>query len=138
MAQVSENVTSVWYYDTTNGWQSWKPGAPSDLTIMRDGKAYWVYQSSAGTMWLPVYGRVGPEPPDTMPTYTMAAGWNMVGFKSLAVQAANVYLSPLTPSSIYWYDAVGGTGYQRIVVAANMNPGLGYWVFFGTGGSFAP
>jgi hypothetical protein len=62
----------------------------------------------------------------------------MVGFKSLAVQAANVYLSPLTPSSIYWYDAVGGTGYQRIVVAANMNPGLGYWVFFGTGGSFAP
>jgi hypothetical protein len=142
MAAVSENISSVWYYDTTNGWQSWKPGAPSDLTIMRDGKAYWVQTNQptgpTHNTTLPVYGRVGPEPPDVMPTYTMASGWNMVGFKSLAPQTASVYLAPLSPTSIYLYDNGGGTGYQRVLTSAPLLTGMGYWVFFGTGGSFAP
>jgi len=141
MAAVSENISYVWYYDTTNGWQSWTPGAPSDLTIMRDGKGYWVKtnQTTGAThnTTLIVYGRVGPEPPDVMPTYAMASGWNMVGFKSLASQVASVYLAPLTPTSIYWYDNLGA-GYTRILTSANMDPGKGYWAFFGTGGSFAP
>lgn len=142
MAAVSENISYVWYYDTTNGWQSWTPGAPSDLTIMRDGKAYWVKtnQPTGAThnTTLSVYGRVGPEPPDVMPTYTVASGWNMVGFKSLAPQTASVYLAPLTPTSIYLYDNGGGTGYQRVLTSANLSTGMGYWVYFGTGGSFAP
>ena len=141
MAAVSENISYVWYYDTTNGWQSWTPGAPSDLTIMRDGKAYWVKTNRptgvTNTTTLPVYGRVGPEPPDVMPTYTVAAGWNMVGFKSLAPQNANVYLAPLTPTSIYWFNNTGSI-YTKILTTDPLASGKGYWAFFGTGGSFAP
>ncbi len=137
LAGILDNVISVWHYDAAaKRWYSFAPGASSDLTSMRDGKAYWVNMKAAQNLTLA--GRENAVPPTLPPTYDVVVGWNMVGFKSTATNVAAA-------------DYLEGTEYVRIYFFKNgtwdlipppysefMEPGLGYWVAFTEPGTIYP
>jgi len=48
---ILDYVESVWTYDGETGfWSSYSPGAPSDLTVMVDGRGYWIKMTTA-VLW---------------------------------------------------------------------------------------
>ncbi len=72
-------VTVVWTYaGTPRAWQFFQPPALGTLKTMQDGNGYWIKMTTADTML--VGGNV--IPPGMAPsTYSLLAGWNLVGFK---------------------------------------------------------
>ncbi len=95
LADISDSVTMVEYYYNNGpedqGWLWYQPGvAESTLTTMEDGKGYWVNMSSPAT--LTITGSQMPPPPALPPTYAVAEGWNLIGFKSTAAMDNDVYL----------------------------------------------
>jgi hypothetical protein len=119
----------------------WSPGAPSSLTTMTDGKAYWVYASSGGTFtYLGMKGLPGGGFPTT--PYNYVVGWNMVGFKctTAVTKTVEVYLggtcsgsSPTYVTPIWCWDAVNQVWVSPSPGCTNpMTSGLGYWVLFNT------
>jgi len=139
LAGILDNVISVWHYDAAvKRWYSFAPGASSDLTSMRDGKAYWINMKAAQNLTLA--GRENAVPPALPPTYDVVVGWNMVGFKSTAsnVTAAD-YLDGTECVRIYYFEngtwkLIPGPSYDN----PKMKPGLGYWVAFTEPGTIYP
>ncbi len=138
LAGILDNVASVWHWDASaKRWYSFAPGASSDLTTMRDGKAYWVNMKAAQTLSLA--GREMPVGSQLPPYYDVVAGWNMVGFKS-------------TATNVTAADYLAGTEYVRVYGFKNgawflipepyenpkLEPGLGYWVAFTKSGTIYP
>jgi hypothetical protein len=139
LAAVLDNVISVWHYDAAaKRWYSFAPGASSDLSSMRDGKAYWINMKAAQNLTLA--GRENAVPPALPPTYDVVAGWNMVGFKSTATNVtAEDYLAGIEPVRIYGFENgawffIPGPPYNN----PKMKPGLGYWVAFTAPGTIYP
>jgi hypothetical protein len=139
LAGITNDVKSVWYW--SGRWYSFVPGGPSDLTSMRDGKAYWINMNAAQN--LTVAGREMPEGAQLPPTYDVVAGWNMVGFKSIPWNANNVtaedYLVGTEYVRIYGYENgtwffIPGPPYN----SPKLKPGLGYWVAFTEPGTIYP
>jgi hypothetical protein len=138
LAGILDDVISVWHWDTAiKGWRSFAPGASSDLTSMRDGKAYWINMKAAQTLNLA--GTEMPKGGGLPPAYDVVVGWNMVGFKSTAsnVTAEN-YLAGTEPVRIYGFKTgawflIPGPSYNTTMV-----PGLGYWVAFIKAGTIYP
>lgn len=139
-----DRVDSVWYFTggPSGTWQSYAPGAPSVLTRMIDGKAYWVKVTAGGGVAATYQGRKCPAPPDSPPTYTdYVAGWNMVGFKSTVggVQLQNYLCGTCgTTYSVPAYSWDPALGYQSVNCATALTPGLGYWVYFLTPCTVSP
>jgi len=139
VAGILDNVISVWHYDAAaKRWYSFAPGASSDLTSMRDGKAYWINMKAAQNLTLA--GRENAVPPALPPTYDVVVGWNMVGFKSTATNVtAEDYLTGTDPVRIYGFENgawffIPGPPYNN----PKMKPGLGYWVAFAEPGTIYP
>jgi hypothetical protein len=136
LAGILDDVKSVWYW--TGRWYSFAPGASSDLTSMRDGKAYWINMEAAQNLTLA--GRKMPEGAQLPPTYDVVVGWNMVGFKSTATNVtAQDYLAGTDPVRIYGFENgawffIPGPPYNN----PKMKPGLGYWVAFTEPGTIYP
>ena len=137
LADILVNVTSVWSYDeATEGWSSYAPGSPSDLSDMVDGDGYWVMMSSAAT--LTVYGDEMPEPPAMPPTYDLFAGWNLIGYKGLEAMNASVYLGDAVADDcirIYGFD---DGSYFGVSMDEPLEPGLGYWIAMAEAGTIYP
>ena len=139
LADITGNVTSVWYYDPTiadpnQRWRSYVPGGPTPtLTKIEDGKAYWINMKEAAT--LTVVGVAIVLPGQMPPSYNVVAGWNMVGFKSMAKMEAEDYLKRTDWVRIYKFVA-GAWG--TVQATHNMTPGLGYWVAFSEPGTIYP
>jgi hypothetical protein len=137
LAGILDNVISVWHWDAAaKRWYSFAPGASSDLTSMRDGKAYWINMKAAQT--LNSAGRQMPVGSQLPPSYDVVVGWNMVGFKSIANNVtAKGYLGGTEYVRIYYFE--GGTWksipspYEDL-----LKPGLGYWVAFTAPGTIYP
>jgi hypothetical protein len=134
LADCLDNIEGVWYWPEGVGtdWLSWKPGVPSLLTAMTDGKAYWVNMAADDTATY--LGRKGPgggEIPTT--PYQYYVGWNQVGFKSTAVQQVQNYLGG-TPGTTYIIPIYGWNAdtqeWTMPIATDNMTPGQGYWVYF--------
>jgi hypothetical protein len=136
LAGIMDDVKGVWYWD--GSWDSFKPGAPYDLEEMEDGKAYWINMEEAGT--LKIAGTKMPEGGELPPAYDVVVGWNMVGFKSTAVNiTVENYLAGTKYTRIYYFDGgtwfvIPGTAYD----STYMVPGLGYWVAFTEPGTIYP
>lgn len=138
LAGILDNVISVWHYDAASKhWYTFAPGASSDLSSMRDGKAYWINMKAAQNLTLA--GRENAVPPALPPAYDVVVGWNMVGFKSTADNVtAAAYLAGTEYVRIYgfkngaWFT-IPGPAYN-----ATMEPGLGYWVAFTKPGTIYP
>lgn len=129
-----DNIESVWYYDTSqpDNWRRYVPGPVSDdLLTMEDGKAYYVKMETSAT--LTVHGQEVTGTPPTSPTYSLDAGWNMVGFKSTAKMTREAYLdnSISTEGRILKVKKYNTSTEQFNDVAKSddMVPGVGYWVF---------
>lgn len=135
LAGILDYVISVWY--RAGSWDTFVPGAPSDLDSMEDGKAYWINMQAANQT-LNLAGTKNPVPPALPPAYDVVAGWNMVGFKSTAtnVTAAD-YLAGTEPIRIYGFK---DDAWFMISPPYNdpMVPGLGYWVAFPEPGTIYP
>jgi len=138
VAGILDNVISVWHYDAAvKHWYSFVPGGPTDLTSMRDGKAYWINMKAAQNLTLA--GRENAVPPALPPTYDVVVGWNMVGFKSTATNVtAQTYLAGTEYVRIYYFNNgawffIPGPSYNTTMV-----PGLGYWVAFTEPGTIYP
>ena len=140
LAGILNDVKSVWYWDAAAAparWYSFAPGAASDLTSMRDGKAYWINMKTAQT--LTVAGRQMPVGTQLPPAYDVVVDWNMVGFKSTNNATANDYLAGTEYVRIYGYKnsewfLIPGPNYDN----PQMEPGLGYWVAFIASGTIYP
>lgn len=136
LAGIMDNVKSAWYW--AGRWYSFAPGASSDLTSMRDGKAYWINMEVAQNLTLA--GSQMPEGAQLPPTYDVVTGWNMVGFKSTATNVtAEDYLAGTEYVRIYGFENgtwffIPGPPYDNPV----MKPGLGYWVAFTEPGTIYP
>jgi len=138
LAGILDNVISVWHWDAAaKRWYAFQPGGPSDLTSMRDGKAYWVNMKAADTLKLA--GTDMPKGTQPPPAYDVVVGWNMVGFKSTTNATAKAYLDGTEYVRIYGFKNGGwftipGPDYDN----PEMEPGLGYWVAFTKAGTIYP
>jgi hypothetical protein len=138
VAGIMDNVISVWHYNAAaKHWYSFAPGASSDLSSMKDGKAYWINMEAAQTLNLA--GSEMPKGTQLPPTYDVVVGWNMVGFKSTATNVtAEDYLDGTEYVRIYWFEngtwfTIPGPPYDD-----PMEPGHGYWVAFTAPGTIYP
>jgi len=134
LAGIVNDVKSVWYW--SGRWYSFVPGGPSDLTSMRDGKAYWINMEAPQTLILA--GREMSEGAQLPPTYDVVTGWNMVGFKSTSNAAAEDYLVGTEYVRIYGYKNGAWFFISGPPYTGNMEPGLGYWVAFTEPGTIYP
>ena len=133
LADITGNVTSVWYYDPALGWRSYVPGGPSNLTTIADGKAYWINMKEAAT--LTVVGVAIVLPGQMPPSYGVVTGWNMVGFKAMASMNATDYLKGTDWVRIHKFQ---NGAWGTVQATDNMTPGLGYWVAFSKAGTIYP
>ena len=135
-------VNSVWYFTggPSGTWQSYAPGAPSSLTTMEAGKAYWVNLATGTPVSFTFQGRkcaAGLGPP---PSYNTVAGWNMVGLKSTIAKQVQAYLGTC-PSTYYLlpiYEYTGGAYLGLSLCADSMTVGKGFWVYYNTAGVIFP
>jgi hypothetical protein len=135
LAGILDDIISVWYW--AGSWDTFVPGAPSDLHSMEDGKAYWINMEVAQTLNLA--GTEMPKGAQLPPTYDVVAGWNMIGVKSTNNVTALDYLYGTDYVRIYgfkdgaWFT-IPGPNYNT----PEMVPGLGYWVAFTEPGTIYP
>ena len=99
LAGILDRVETVWQYDTSGPdpkWQSYAPGAPSDLAVMWDGPGYWVHLKDDGTGdgALTITGGDASGP-----ARRVVQGWNLVGFTATSPQAPGEYLGALSGSA---------------------------------------
>ena len=136
LAGIWDDVISVWYW--AGSWDTFVPGAPSDLYWMEDGKAYWINMEAGQT--LRIAGTEMPQGGGMPPAYDVVLGWNMVGFKSTAINVTvENYLAGTEYIRIYGFNngawfTIPGTAYNTTY----MVPGLGYWVAFTAPGTIYP
>jgi len=136
LAGIWDDVISVWYW--AGSWDTFVPGAPSDLYWMEDGKAYWINMEAGQT--LRIAGTEMPQGGGMPPAYDVVLGWNMVGFKSTAINVTiENYLAGTEYIRIYGFNngawfTIPGTAYNTTY----MVPGRGYWVAFTAPGTIYP
>lgn len=147
LIQLQELVV-VWSYTpgASPSWASFTPPAPSictpsatKLCTMVDGKGYWVRVNDAVNMTL--VGYVIP-PAGAPPAYSLAAAWNLIGFKpqpNIQNETLITYLTSLDTkySSIWVYDNLNATwirGTPDLVIA----PGEGMWIYMTTPATLLP
>ena len=135
-----EKVESVWYYDPaitdpTKRWRSYRPGLPNPtLTKIEDGKAYWINMNAATP--LTVAGVAIVLPGQVPQTYSVRAGWNMVGFKSRSTNTTvETYLQGTKWVRVLEFENGNWRSLQK---EEPMKPGLGYWVAFSEPGIIYP
>jgi hypothetical protein len=118
-------VDAIWAYSG---------GVWSSPTTLVDGQGYWVHMTAASS--ISYHGKVNPLPPTTPPTYAVAAGWNLMGFKSTCARTAGDYLG----SSVPWVRIWGYANNAWIQVHSDtmLQPGLGYWIAATGAGTIYP
>jgi hypothetical protein len=146
LADALGRVESVWYFTggASGVWQSYAPGAPSSLTTMTDGRAYWVKVTSGADIPFTYQGRTAPAGGGMPFYYSYVAGWNMVGFKRAAGgETVQNYLGgtcgttyPNTNTAWFW-NAAPQT-WSTLGCGGSMAPDSGYWVFFNVAHNVTP
>ena len=109
LAGILDRVETVWQYDISGPdpkWRSYAPGAPSDLSVMRDGPGYWVHlkHDVAGDAVLTVPGREA-----TGPARRVVQGWNLVGFTATTAGDAATDRAAL----VALYNATDGANWRN-------------------------
>ncbi|MGA8904862.1 MAG: hypothetical protein WB661_07630, partial [Candidatus Bathyarchaeia archaeon] len=131
--------------------------APNPLTTMQDGLGYWVLMNKADNLF--VVGSVflippPPAPPTTPPSYSLLAGWNLIGFKpepTIGPENVTFYLQSLGTRydnrSVWTYSNSLGTWTRDTCDYApgglptctyNLNPGEGLWVYMAVAATLYP
>lgn len=139
----ANDLVIVWSYTPTT-WSFFKPpiGGGGSLTSMVDGKGYWVYVNSPIT--LQVSGYIVP-PQQTPPSYSLKAGWNLLGFKPpsyIGNETVSQYLSNLPGTSylsksVLIYDNVN-QAWEQAKPSTMILPGQALWVDMSSAATFTP
>ena len=110
-------------------------GTPSGGFVWADGYGYWLTEVGSGQSII-IPGSELPEGADMPPSYDVAGGWNLIGFKSVTAKSPAAYLAGVEGIyvMIYGYDngawyAVGSPGHTML------EPGHGYWLAIKVGES---
>jgi DNA-binding beta-propeller fold protein YncE len=137
---VGNNFTIVWSYQSGK-WSSasFSNGKVSgSLTTMQDGFGYWIYMTQPSN--LKVLGYVVP-PVSSPPTYSLSAGWNLIGYKPepdpTATETVSTYLTSITGS----YDSNNVWVYTSGSWARNptsLTPGEGMWILVTSSATLRP
>ena len=126
-------LTAVWSYtgSPTPAWKFFAPGKTSTLTTITDGMGLWVLTTTSATLYL--QGCVIP-PAANPPQYTLALGWNLVGFKpqpTIQNDTLSHYLSSISgkydSANVWLYDNSGS--WVRAQDATWLKPGQAIWIF---------
>ena len=133
---VTDKVEVVWQYNAATGeWYAYSPTdlEASDLTMLRDGEAYWFKMSEDAT--LTAIGSNSLAGPYAPPQYDVVEGWNLIGYRGIL---------PMLPQG-EWYGGVHLAGYLDAVeyeclqsyhrvndtldTPDALYPNEGYWVY---------
>ena len=157
------NVSSVFAY-TSGTWQACtvtKQGSGANakytctgaLKNLVDGKGYWVYAKAAFTLnnpnnhaptWGGLVGSIIP-PTSTPPTYSLTAGWNLVGYKPQpdpsVSETISTYLTSLLgssydPDNVWVYNS--STAQWIRGTSTTLEPGHAFWVLMLTPATLRP
>ncbi|MFC1969329.1 SdrD B-like domain-containing protein [Chloroflexota bacterium] len=122
------NVEGVATYDgSTQTWQLYNPGAPSDLTEMTTGIGYWVKVNTPCTLTI---NCIVPSLPYDIPLFS---GWNLIGLPLIPeAQSIQEVLDDINIDGAAAYDGAAQTWYLYTPDAPSdlieMTNGNGYWV----------
>jgi len=136
------NFTIVWSYQG-GVWKSFTPPSTGPLTTMQDGFGYWIHVTNPST--LTELGYVFAPPPSTPPSYTLSAGWNLLGFKPqpdpTAPETVSVYLTSITgdynTNNVWIYDNPTST-WVRATGSTSIPVGEALWVYMTTPATLRP
>lgn len=129
---VSSKVGVVWSYSAaTKSWLFFKPSASGTLKTMQDGVGYWIFMTASTV--LNVTGSVIPAA-QLPPSYSLVAGWNLIGFKpqpTVGAEIVSQYLTTITGSfdtnNVWVYDDARGT-WIRAQGSTQLQPGQAMWI----------
>ena len=139
----SADLTAIWSYQNgqwtfavlSNGIMS------GSLKTMQDGFGYWIYMTRADNLF--VIGSVLP-PLATPPTYSLNAGWNLLGYKpqpKVQSQTVAIYLSSIMGSydtnNVWVYNNTAQT-WIRASSSYALQPGQSLWVLMTTSAILKP
>jgi hypothetical protein len=145
---IRDNVVRVWTYDVAKGWTWARYDAGlgmwvGDLTTgvdgnprMETGYGYWIYMRGEST--LVPRGVVLRDPTYVPPTYYMRAGWNLLGFHSVAARLVEDALTNISGKygSVWRYRI--GIWERYPGDFTTLDPGRGYWIYMKSAGTLAP
>ncbi len=134
LSEIIEDVDVVWSYEGGE-WLSYSSGEPSDLTVMVDGKGYWMIMDDAAT--LTIHGVELLPPPFTPPEYDLVVGWNLIGFKETDDMPAEDYLGTAADACNRIWAYYDGS-YKGLELTDDMEPGKGYWIAMSAEGTIYP
>jgi len=138
------NLTVVWSYQSGMwSYASLSGGRMSgSLMTMQDGFGYWIYMTKPDHLF--VVGSVMSPPPATPPSYSLAAGWNLVGFKPQpTVQGENVgqYFSSISgkyDTNNAWVFNDLDQSWIRTNSSFVLQPGQALWILMTTPATLRP
>ena len=128
------NLTVIWSYQGGK----WLDATLSrgkltgTLTTFQDGYGYWIYMTKPDNLF--VVGSTVPAPPATPPSYSLNAGWNLIGFKppanSSQAETVGQYLSSIS-GDYKVIEVYNNTAQQWVLATANvmLYPGQGMWIY---------
>lgn len=172
----------VWYYDaskagTPDEWLLYEPGVGGDLTTIEAGKGYWFKMKdlAAFTAAGKVSGPMATGLPNTPapvkltiagqvlqpgavvpPTYSVYAGWNLIGLHSEEPLPVSTALSSVTVPQRKWGSLLQYLNYinfpmqegatpeidlgrfDRLISTDIMQPGRGFWLYMVEAGTIVP
>ena len=137
----ASEVTVVWSYSAVSkSWSFYKPlpTPTGTLLTMKDGVGYWIYMTKPDTL---IVGGYVIAPATLPPTYTLANGWNLIGFKpqpNIENETVSQYLSSIAGlydlNNVWVYDSIGGD-WTRADGGTWLLPGQAMWILITAIGS---
>jgi len=109
-------------------------GSLSLLKTVQDGFAYWILMTKPDqiTYSIPSTGYILAPPPASPPSYPLAVGWNLVGFKpqpTIGPENTGAYLTSVTYNTAHVYVYVNSSGSWQLNGAGTpIEVGQGLWV----------
>ena len=132
------NLTIVWSYQG-GAWKSFTPPSTGTLTTMVDGLGYWLYIASPSTLNLLGYTVTPGLAP---PTYSLAKGWNLAGFKPISPshnETVGVYLTSISGdyAIIMIYNNTD-VSWTKGRTNTWLVPGQAFWIYMNTAVTLIP
>jgi hypothetical protein len=138
-------IELIWKYDpsTSPYWFAYIPGVKDEIGSIDDGWGYWVKAKAHDVII--VQGWQCPAPPyiESMPpVYSVAKGWNLIGFTSITEMQGD-YLESVAGDYLYILGWNAETQEWTTVYLVgdwpeSLTPGQGYWIYMTEAGYIAP
>ena len=135
----SQELVVAWGFTAPSTWSYFKPPNLGTLTSMVDGKGYWMYITDPINITIVGYVVTPGAAPST---YSLAAGWNLIGFKPLSPsdnETVNVYLATISGkyTSVGIYNNLNAT-WSVAHPNTQLAPGEAMWIYMTSSATLVP